>query len=146
MPVDTKFLEEIMLYLHNFFYARGAVKEGTFSIEDGAIDLPFLVEGQFYRIIGSARNDGVHCYGDALLYDETFSGVVIPMNVPDAFLNLVEEIQIWQSTCGVKIAGTFHSESFGGYSYTRGTSKEGNALSWKDQFGGRLSPYKKVMY
>ena len=48
-------LESILTHLHNWFLQE--TYAGTFTIAQGSITLPFLREGQFFRIVGSARND-----------------------------------------------------------------------------------------
>ena len=128
-------LEQICAYIHNYFtHGRYA---GTFSIENGALELPFLVEGQFFRICGSRFNDGVYQY-PAELTDETFDGVIWEMRPPAAFLRLVDEISDWQTKNGDKVNGPYQSESFGGYSYTLASTTGANGASigpgWQSTF------------
>lgn len=68
-------LEEVLLHIHNWFVV--ASHEGRWKIEGGALDLPFLQEGQYYRIVGSVFNDGLHKYvasGVVALDDEVDEG------------------------------------------------------------------------
>ena len=48
--------------LHNYFEDKRVI--GDYTIENGRITLPFLVNGQFFRIVGSKFNDGVYIYAD----------------------------------------------------------------------------------
>lgn len=139
-------IEQVCAYIHNYFvYARYS---GTFSIEGGSISLPFLADGQYFRICGSRLNDGVYQYPAFGLTDETFSGVIWEMRVPRLFLDLVSEISDWQEKNGDIVASPYTSESFGGYSYTlaTGTNADGTTASagWQNTFKERLNPYRKL--
>lgn len=58
-------IEQMCAETHNYFETEK--KCGTFTIKDGNIYLPFLVENQFFRISGSKFNDGVYIYSDNFL-------------------------------------------------------------------------------
>lgn len=137
-------LTEIMAYLHNFFLVEGAVRTGTFKVRNGSLNLPFLMDGQYFLIEGSVFNDGVHQYGNNDLKDEIFTGDIAPMSVPEAFLNLCNDIADWQETNGAKATSPYQSESFGGYSYTRASGKDGASISWKTAFASRLNTWRKI--
>ena len=53
-------LEQILDYIHNYFVKR--VYCGLYRISGGALTMDVLQEGQYYRIVGSIFNDGVHRY------------------------------------------------------------------------------------
>ena len=53
---------EICGHIHNWFTAEKDRHAGTYAIEGGTLVLPFLSEGQYFRIVGSALNDGVYKY------------------------------------------------------------------------------------
>src|SRR5699024_9933803 len=107
--------------------------DDTYTIEDGGITLPFLQNGQYFRIVGSLFNDGVYQYADALgLTDETFDGSVWALAIPKALLSTVDEITAWQAKNGD--SGPYTSESFGGYSYSKATNSKGVAVGWRDMF------------
>lgn len=137
-------LEEILKYLKNWFLLPGGIQEGTFTIQDGGLVLPFLTEGQYYRLFGSLFHDGLHRYGEMLKpMDETFRGTVWALAIPPSVLSLAEEISEWQEKNGTLTP--YLSESFGGYSYTRATnSQTGQAASWKEVFRSRLNPWRKL--
>lgn len=133
-------LTEICNVLKNWFCSDRDKHIGTFTIEGGVLTpLLDLKEGQYYRVVGSVFNDGVHKYGDEqdVLSDEIFNGAVWCMSVPKAFLNLVEDIEKWQSENG---NNTFQSESFGGYSYSRVAGTE----TWQGAFKQRLNQWRKI--
>lgn len=141
-------LENLCRECNNWFRIRDdadGIHSGTYEIEGGSISLPFLASGQYYRIIGSVFNDGLHCYGDAedVLTDETFEGTIWALAIPKAFLALAQEVDEWQTANGN--AGPYTSESFGGYSYTRATSSTtGAAATWADVFAGRLNQWRRI--
>lgn len=131
-------LETVLMYLNSWFVVSRY--DDTYTIEDGGITLPFLVDGQYFRIVGSLFNDGVYQY-PAELTDETFDGSVWAMAIPKALLSTVKEITAWQAKNGD--SGPYTSESFGGYSYSKATNSKGMAVGWRDVFAAQLSPWKK---
>ena len=131
-------LETVLMYLNNWFIVGRY--DDTYTIEDGGITLPFLVDGQYFRIVGSLFNDGVYQY-PAELTDETFDGSVWALAIPKALLSTVEEITAWTAKNGD--SGPYTSESFGGYSYSKATNSKGLAVGWRDVFAAQLSPWKK---
>lgn len=131
-------LETVLMYLNNWFVVSRY--DDTYTVEDGGITLPFLVDGQYFRIVGSLFNDGVYQY-PAELTDETFDGSVWAMAIPKALLSTVKEITAWQAKNGD--SGPYTSESFGGYSYSKATNSKGMAVGWRDVFAAQLSPWKK---
>lgn len=132
-------LEQILAHLRNWFCV--GVYPGTYTVENGSLALPFLQNGQYFRIIGSVFNDGVYQY-PAELKNETFRGTVWALAVPQALISLSEEIESWNEKQGR--AGPFVSESFAGYSYTKATNSKGMPVTWQDAFGGRLNEWRKV--
>lgn len=140
-------LEELMRECRNWFVAPNGVHLGTFTIKDGSVSLPFLVSGQYFRIVGSVFNDGVYQYGAADLADETFDGAVWALLVPPAFLALAEEIQSWRDQYENAANSPFQSESFAGYSYTLksdSAAQGGSAKGWRGAFGSRLANWRKL--
>lgn len=135
-------LETVLNHLHNWFEIRGAARAGTWSIVSGALALDFVQQGQFYKIEGSVFNDGLHRYPDENLVNETFTGFVIPLAVPKSVVSLADEIKAY---CDKNPATDKVSESFGGYSYTRGTDGNGRVTGgWQTAFRDRLNLWKKV--
>ena len=118
---------------------------GDFEIVDGALSVSFLQSGQYFRIIGSVFNDGVHQYPDATLNDETFSGSVWALAIPAEVVDLAEEMAAWETQYGASAASPYQSESFGGYSYSKasGSSGSGTASVW-DVFRARLNQWRKI--
>ena len=104
-----------------------------------------LRPGQYYRVLGSVFNDGVHLYGpegDALV-DERFHGRIQPMAVPAGVRALAGQIQEWYEANQAILESPYQSESFGGYRYDRGGG-DGSGVTWQSRFGGRLAPWRRV--
>lgn len=137
-------LEQVLTHLKNWFVKR--IERGTFTIEGGSVELPFLKDGQYFRIVGSLFNDGVHRYdGDLALLDETFTGTVWALAIPEAVHNLVGKIEEWEEKNADTIHSPFVSESFGGYSYTKATSSTGqSAATWQNAFRTELNRWRKI--
>lgn len=132
-------LEAVLQCIHNWFEV--GIHPGTYTIEGGALELPFLQEGQYFRIIGSVFNDGLHQY-PANLTNEAFDGAVWALAIPPAVISLAKEIEAWEISNGTP--GPYSSESFGGYSYTRATNAQGQAATWKDAFRVQLNRWRKI--
>ena len=115
-------LTELCQELRNWFDRNQPKYYGEFAIENGVLVLSgdmSLRDGQYFRVIGSALNDGVHkygVYGDSLT-DEEFTGAVWAMAIPPAVVDLAKEISDWIDKYGDVMTSPFSSESFGGYSY-----------------------------
>ena len=137
-------LEKVLAHMRNWFVTR-AVRD-TYKIEGGSLELPFLKEGQYFRIIGSVFNDGVYCYdGNLALMDETFTGVVWAMAIPPAVIELAGKIAEWEDKNAATIHSPFVSESFGGYSYTKAVSSSGQSTAtWQAAFRSELNRWRKI--
>lgn len=141
-------LTELCAELRNYFLRdrEADIHYGEYTISGGSIDLPFLLDGQYFRIVGSVLNDGVYQYPANGLADETFTGAVWAMAVPPTVIALAAEIEAWTTNNADALANPYTSESFGGYSYTKasGNSASGGAYSWKDQFASSLSKWRRL--
>ena len=141
-------IDEVCGYIHNYFAIRDSVREGTFTVAEGGIEADFLQTGQYFRVIGSVFNDGVWQYPTKDMQAETFTGAVIPLAIPAAFLALVDEIGAWQTQYGEALISPMTSESFNNYSYTKatGASSDGSyaAINWSNMFGKRLERWRKL--
>lgn len=152
-------LTEICDYVHNYF--EHTIYDGTFEVANGTISniSDYLANGQRFRIIGSALNDGIYVYhSDGTIFDddgtsgvflspEKFTGQIVAMSVPSAFLRIVNEVIDWQTKNKEVIESPYQSESFGGYSYTKASGSGANAggsLGWQDMFRSRLNAYRKI--
>lgn len=138
-------LEAVLTHLKNWFVVPRGVHAGIYTIENGSMEVPFLQNGQYYRICGSVFNDGLHKYGDAdKLHDETFNGTVWALAIPKSIVDLSAKIEEWQTKNGDAVASPYSSESFGGYSYTKATdSATGATATWETVFRSQLNPYRK---
>lgn len=137
-------LYEILKHLHNFFHVRGAGRSGMWKVEDGTMILPFLKEGQYYQIEGSVLNDGVYRYPASGMRDEEFVGFVSPMAIPSEVITLCQQITEWCEEHEESLQSEYQSESFGGYTYTKATDKNGNLAGWQDVFRKRLNAWRKI--
>lgn len=141
-------LSQICLYLNNWFDFGQSKYFGTFTISEGAFDLLSEIQtNQYYRIVGSVFNDGVHKRGSEELIDETFEGAIWLMAVPKDVIDLTAEITAWQAKYGDTDSMTpYQSESFGGYSYTKSSSGSSGSSTptWMSVFADRLRRYKKL--
>lgn len=139
-------LEQVLRYLRNWFVVPDGIHTGAITVEGGSITLPFLQNGQYFRICGSVFNDGVYRYPVSSLTDETFNGAVWALAVPKDVLELSEEISAWREKNKDIVSSPYQSESFGGYSYSlkSGTGSDGNALSWQSVFADQLSRWRKI--
>jgi hypothetical protein len=142
-------LEQILDYIHNWFMVE--IERGNFSVSDGSIDVApeLLQDGQYFRIVGSVFNDGLHQWPAEDLHDEAeFSGEIWALAVPEELVGIAAEIEEWNSTYGDAVLSPFQSESFGGYSYTRGSGGLGVSSSpspaWASAFAPRLNRWRKL--
>ena len=136
-------------HIHNYFTEPNAIRSGEWTIQGGAINLSeILIENQYFRIVGSALNDGVYQYPAEGLSDETFDGEIWPMRVPRDFLSLCGEIEAWQAKYGVQAASPFSSENvIGVYSYSKASGDGGGSSAnptWESAFKSRLNQWRKI--
>lgn len=135
-------LTNLCAELRNYFETKK--RFGTFTISGGSISpSDFLQDGQYFRIVGSVFNDGVHRHPAHDLTDETFDGAVWAMAVPPAVIDLAAEIEEYNKSDAGKVS-PFTSESFGGYTYTKATDANGAPIGWKKAFASRLNKYRKL--
>lgn len=139
-------LQEILDYIHNYFVKE--VYRGTFKIQSGSLDVDFLQDGQYFKIVDSVFNDGVHKYSSTdQLHDEEFQGQVWAMAVPPAVVDVSVEVAAWIESNKDIINSPLQSESFGGYSYSKGSGNGKNGstqVTWQDKFGSKLNAYRKI--
>ena len=144
-------LTEVCEYLNNYFWEKKI--KGHFVISGGLVTIEGLKDGQYFRILGSTFNDGVHKYpitASNKLIDEEFDGYVWAMAVPATVIAITTEIGKWQDNYGSGDSAAmspFNSESFSTYSYSKsgsGNANSGSNVTWQDVFGGRLNKYRKL--
>ena len=137
-------LEQVLMNIRNWFPVKGGIYSGTFTIKDGGITLPFLADGQYFRICGSVFNDGLHQYNVLDLTDETFNGTIWALAIPKAVIELAAEIEAWETKNGEAASGIYQSESFGGYQYSKQTASDGGQLTVWSVFRKRLNQWRKL--
>lgn len=137
---------EVMKHCRNFFTEDSKLKYGNYTIVNGELSLPFLYEGQYFLTEGSELNDyTVHknATGEFNLKDETFTGYIVPCNIPQAFLDVCEKIKAYTEATGAN-GNAYVSESFGGYSYTKPTKANGAVAGAFDAFREELNGWRKI--
>lgn len=136
-------LEQVLRHLNNWFLLE--IHEGTFAVENGSITLPFLCEKQYFRVVGSIFNDGLHQYPAKEMTEETFTGAIWALAVPKSVVALADEIAAWQEKNGNAVLSPYTSESFGGYSYTKQSAgSSGASAGWETTFKSRLNDWRKL--
>ena len=142
---------ELCKECNNYFvYDRKDMHFGDFAIVNGALDVsssPMLLNGQYFRIVGSVFNDGVYKYPATGLKDEEFNGAIWSMSVPPDFVDLAKEIEDWLKLDDVKksIDSPYQSESFGGYSYSKESGTDGSGgVTWQTHFASKLNVWRKA--
>ena len=148
-------LGEVCAEIRNYFTYDSDKHIGDFSIEDGVITPSFDIVTDYVRIVGSHKNDGVYVRGEngfSFTDEGEFHGAIWVMSPPADFLALVASIEEWQEKYGgvdsVNMS-PFLSESFGGYSYSKGSgsSSSGDSSSvptWQSTFASQLNVYRKI--
>ena len=152
-------LTEVCDYIHNYFGVSR--KDAKFTISGGTVSPDVgLLEGQRFQIVSSAPNAEIYTYhavavfddDDAepvVLKDETFTGAVIGMAVPDTVLKVVSEIRDWMDKYGDAVNSPFQSENvIGVYSYTKSGANAGTKVnevaSWQNKFRTKLNRWRKI--
>ena len=142
-------LTELCQELNNWFEREK--RSGSFRIANGMLEADFLLPGQYFRVMGSIFNDGVHQYGNDYLNDEDFTGSVWSLAIPAAVIKLSEDIDAWRAKYEAPDSSAmspYMSESFGGYSYSKGSAISGTgtggATSWRTSFASRMNAWRKL--
>ena len=148
-------LTELCKEINNWFNYNQPKYFGDFVIEGGELSDNYgLQEGQYYRIIGSIFNDGVHKYGDDtdVLYDEMFNGAIWAMAIPQEVIALAKEIEDWKDkyqSLDSPAMSPYNSESFGGYTYVKPQNMNRESAvnldgTWQGVFADRLNHWRKI--
>lgn len=146
-------LTELCKELNNWFDYNQPKYFGGIVIDGGALTNSHgLQDGQYYRIVGSLFNDGVHKYPEDELKDEIFDGALWAMAIPEEVIALASEVDAWKTkyqSLDSPAMSPYNSESFGGYSYSKtgGASSSGNvdlSGTWQGAFADRLNHWRKI--
>ena len=148
--MNTQILTTVLRSLPRFF--ERSSESGTFTIENEILtgnSQVFLV-GSYVALTGSILNNGIYLVTDNLITipeakDETFTGEIYQLAIPNDFLAMVEEIQGNIETTAKADQG-ITSFSFGGYSESRATTADGVVASWREVYKSRLVPYRSGMF
>ena len=148
-------LTELCGEINNYFDRNMPKYHKPFKIIDGAvenIESLGIQDGQYYRIIGSVFNDGVHKYTatkpDESLHDETFSGSLWLMAIPQEVIDLAADIEAWAEKYKDVSYSPFASESLAptsySYSINTGAGSGGSGATWQNIFSSRLTKWRKT--
>lgn len=129
----------VMRRVRNFF-ERECI-EDTFTITGGVLEP--VPDAPYIAISGSAWHDGVFPAGPLPEpgHDEAFDGKVWGLHPPDDFIALCDEINAYNDKNPI---GAPQSESFGAYSYTRGSTGSAAGNGWEAAFAGQLLPFRRM--
>ena len=144
-------LSRVCRYLKNWFVDK--IYAGDITVSDNKVYANGteieMSEGQYFALVGVRYVYGVYAYGDDLESD-TFEGAVWIMKVPKDVLDVVERMTAWEEANGgadSQAMSPYQSESFGGYSYSKGSSgngKVGSSVFDNAEFASVLRPFKKL--
>lgn len=141
-------MDKILAYLNNYFYRFG--EKGTYNISENKVQVKGkYIAGQYIRITGSYLNDTIakviSVEGDIITLEkannEEFEGVIFSLAIPPTLVDLFAKIEEFESK---STPSNLSSESFGNYSYSVATNKNGENMTWKDVFKNDLRPYRKI--
>lgn len=111
-----------------------------------------LLEGQYYRVIGSVFSDCIHQHPDIGTREESFDGAVWALAIPEPVINLAMEIAEWRGKYEAVDSfamSPFTSESVGSYSRSKGAMSAGsgasNAANWQSVFAARMNAWRKIL-
>lgn len=139
-------ITDFCAYLHNWFVTERSI--GIFEIKNGTLVINDMLNGQYFRIVGSVFNDGVYQYPATNLTDEVFDGAVWYMKVPPDALALIAEMTEWEIANAGALNSPYSSESFGGYSYSKasgGSTTGGDgSITVFTHFADKLKRWRKV--
>ena len=148
-------LTDLCQELRNWFDRDMPKLFGTFSIHDNEIykvedgvETPLssygLADNQYFRVVKSVFNDGVHQYPVADLSEEQFDGAVWFMAIPPSVISLSNRIDEWRGKYEEVTSSPYVSESFGGYSRTLATGNGSGSNTWQSTFKSELNRWRKL--
>lgn len=151
--MDAGILEQVLNHIHNWFVYDEITVDGC-AVEGGSLPASVSIpEGAWYRVQGSLFNDGLHRHPAEDLADETFDGTITICSIPNALLDVVEEIEDWQQAYNEgrnkALGSPYSSESFDGYSYSMrdysgANSASGGLSGWQAEFAGQLNAWRRI--
>lgn len=139
---------QVMRNINNYF--ESGYRATSYTIAGGSLSPgDLLAPGMWIAITGSVFHDGAWRMDERLglkdmpnsTPDETFYGRVWFLHPPAEFLETCKKIAEFAKKTP---AGGLQSESFGEYSMTRASGKNGGVLTWQEAFADDLRPYRKM--
>lgn len=143
-------LTEICQYLHNYFdyerhYGDISIIGQSVFCDGKEIDIE---SGQYFALFRNRIPLGV--FQKSELTDKSFTGSVWLMDVPKAITDADAWAETWKANnmaAGSEANSVYQSESFGGYSYSKGNNSKGKvgaSIFDNAQFAAMLAPYRKL--
>ena len=130
-------ISDLMALTNNYF--EKFYVNGEFVIENKKIILPSrFVKGQYIRIIGSLLNDGVYKIEEkdsenyatlSSLLDETFTGYIVGLAVPQSFQELAKQVDDWNKANASRRGLASESSLNGYYSWSANAKDVGEAFA-----------------
>ena len=136
---------ELCAALRNYFVV--GVHSGTYVVSGGAFPpQTYLQDGQYFRIMGSVFNDGVHRFPAVDLVDEEFDGEIWAMAVPPDAVLLAEEIDGFNAKVDemLLVEKGYTMESFGGYSYSLRVGAPAAMVEWSNRIRRGMNRWRKL--
>lgn len=139
---------QVMRTVNNYF-ATG-YRATSWSITGGSLSPDETLQpGMWIAVSGSMFHDGVWQLdqwlglsgADCHLTDEKFYGRIYFLKPPQAFIDLCGRISEFAQNTP---ANGLQSESFGEYSMSRASGKNGGVLTWEEAFADELRPWRKM--
>lgn len=96
---------------------------------------------------GGHLTKGAATDSEGELTDETFEGAIWAMAVPPDVITLSNDIDNWLEQYGEAANSPYTSESFGGYSYVKGSQygdSGNNTTNWQSVFSSRLNKWRRI--
>jgi len=76
--------------------------------------------------------------------DETFSGTIYGLRVPQDFVAMCGEIQAFNESSAGKPSALVSESVQGVHSWSKGTRDDGTPISWQQVFSGKLTPFRRM--
>lgn len=139
---------QVMRSIHNYF--ESGYRATQYRVQSGQLTpSEVFAPGMYIAITGSVFHDGVWQIGpDGYLVDypetgmdETFYGRVYFLRPPHDFLETCKHIAEFAQNTPVSAV---QSESFGEYSVTEKTGKNGGVLTWQEAFADDLREHYRM--
>lgn len=124
-------------------------ESGSFSIVDGILTgyTNNYKVGQYIVIKGSILNDDLYLVNAEMklenAVDEKFTGIIYGLVVPRQLILLAEQVKKYEEANPIEKSNIV-SQSWGGWSESKGRGANGAVVTWQELFSKQLAPYKQM--